>query len=251
MFKDHFSRHADAYAGHRPDYPAALFDYLATGAGAREVAWDVATGNGQAALALARHFAQVWATDASAEQIRAATPHQRVAYGVAPAETSGLESASVDLITVAQALHWLDLPRFYAEVLRVLRPGGVIAVWCYHLISVSPEVDRVLAHFYADTIGADWPPERRLVEDGYRSLEFPFAEIQDAPAFSIERLWSVEQVLNYVSTWSAVQRYQRRLGVDPVEAHLAPALRGTWGDRNRQRQVGWPILLRLGIHRPA
>jgi len=144
MFKDHFSRHADAYAGHRPDYPAALFDYLATGAGAREVAWDVATGNGQAALALARHFAQVWATDASAEQIRAATPHQRVAYGVAPAETSGLESASVDLITVAQALHWLDLPRFYAEVLRVLRPGGVIAVWCYHLMSVSPEVDRVL-----------------------------------------------------------------------------------------------------------
>jgi len=196
MFKDHFSRHAASYAGHRPDYPAALFDYLAARAGAHELVWDVATGNGQAAHGLVRHFARVSATDASAEQIREAMPHPRITYRVAPAEASGLEPASVDLITVAQALHWFDLPRFYTEARRVLRPGGLIAMWCYHLMSVSTEVDRVLEHFYADTIGPDWPPERRLVEDGYRSLEFPFAEIQDAPFFSIERIWSVEQVLN-------------------------------------------------------
>src|SRR5680860_1153745 len=111
------------------------------------------------------------------------------------------------------------------------------------------EVDRVLQEFYADTIGPDWPPERGLVEDGYQSLEFLFAEIQDALAFSIERIWDLEQVLNYVSTWSAVQRYRRRLGVDPVEVYLAPSLRGAWGDDNRQRRVRWPIYLRLGVHR--
>jgi len=247
MFKDHFSRYAAAYAGHRPDYPETLFDYLAAQANAREVAWDAATGNWQAAHGLAHHFARVWATDASAEQMGKAAPHPRVTYRVTPAEVSGLEPASVDLITVAQALHWFDLQRFYAEARRVLRAGGLIAVWCYNLMSVSPDIDRVLQVFCADTIGTDWPPERRLVEDGYRSLEFQFTEIHDTPAFSIERNWNVEQVLNYVSTWSAVQRYRQRLAVDPVEAHLSLALRDAWGDDNRQRQVHWPIFLRLGV----
>jgi ubiquinone/menaquinone biosynthesis C-methylase UbiE len=200
MFKDYFSSHAASYAEHRPDYPEALFTYLAEQAAAHQLAWDAATGSGQAAHGLARHFEHVWATDANVAQIRQALPHPRISYRVAPAEASGLGAASVDLLTVAQALHWFDLPRFYAEAHRVLRPGGVIAVWCYNLMSITPAVDRLLWRFYSETVGPDWPSARRLVEAGYRSVEFPFLEAQDVPEFSIERTWAMEEMLSYVHT---------------------------------------------------
>lgn len=243
-FSDHFSGHADAYARFRPGYPDSLFVWLAQQAPARERAWDCATGNGQAARALARHFEAVVATDASARQIENAGPDPRVRYRVAPAEASGLEDASVDLVTVAQALHWFDLPGFWAEARRVLRPGGVIAAWCYQLARITPEVDAVVDRLYRDIVGEYWPLGRRRVELGYGDLEFPFDEM-DVPPFEMSADWTLEHLVGYLGTWSAAQRYASARGRDPVD-EVRPDLAEAWGDAGQARRVSWPLDLRVG-----
>ncbi|HEX5727680.1 MAG TPA: class I SAM-dependent methyltransferase [Longimicrobiaceae bacterium] len=240
-FKDHFSGHADAYARYRPNYPPALFAWLAGEAPARRLAWDCATGNGQAAVALAEHFARVEATDASERQLLQAVRHPRVAYTVAPAERSGLEPASVDLVTVAQALHWFDLPAFYAEVARVLVPGGLLAVWGYGVFTAGAEVDAVVGHLYTDVVGPYWPPERAALDRGY-PVDLPFPRVA-APPFAMEQAWTADDVVGYLGTWSAVQRYRQTHGDDPV-AGVEPALRRAWGAG--PRPVRWPLFLHVG-----
>ena len=173
-FKDHFSKQSKFYADCRPTYPEPLFDYLATLVPATARVWDCATGNGQAAQALAGRFAEVIATDASANQIANARPVAGVEYRISAAENSGLSNNSVDLITVAQALHWFDFPAFFAEVERVLRPGGVLAVWGYELFQIDPAMDAVIGDLYSRTLRDYWPPERRLLERGYADIVFPY-----------------------------------------------------------------------------
>lgn len=243
-FKDHFSSASDRYAAYRPDYPAALFAWLAGLCAERELAWDCATGSGQAALGLVPHFHRVVATDASAEQIRHAAPHPLIDYRVAPAEASGLVDHSVDLVTVAQAAHWFDLPHFYAETARVLKPGGAIAVWGYGRMLPPGEMDALFQRFYAETVGPYWPPERALIDDAYHRLDFPFTEVAPA-AFSIEVEWTLPRLLDYLSTWSAVKRYQAAQGHDPLPALLAE-LRPLWGDPEAARALQWPLFLRAG-----
>ena len=170
--KDHFSGHAACYQQFRPNYPDALFTYLAALCPAHELAWDCATGNGQAAVALAPHFERVIATDASAQQIDQAGPHPNVEYLVAPADKAPINDGIVDLVTVAQALHWFDVKSFYAEVNRSLKSGGVLAVWCYQLHSINPEIDSIVTQLYSGIVGPYWPPERKIVEDGYKSLPY-------------------------------------------------------------------------------
>jgi SAM-dependent methyltransferase len=244
-FKDHFSVHSVDYAKHRPSYPRELFQYLASVAPARERAWDCATGNGQAARGLADFFSKVIATDASQSQVDNASAYPGVEYRVSTAEETTIKPASIDLVTVAQALHWLDLDRFYREVQRVLRPKGVLAVWCYNLLEISPEADRSLLTFYMDTIGEYWPPERHIVEDSYRSLCFPFAELKPPP-FHMEAIWSLPELLGYVGTWSATQRFIATRGVDPVPA-LGEELSAFWGSPERKKRVKWPLQVRAGI----
>jgi SAM-dependent methyltransferase len=245
-FKDHFSRLAADYASFRPRYPAALFDFLAQSCRQHGCAWDCACGNGQAAVDLAARFASVIATDASAAQIAAAPARANVSYRVAPAEASGLQGASVDLVTVAQALHWLELTAFYAEVERVLRPGGVLAVWTYGIVHIAGErADALLQQFYGVTVQPYWPSERKLVESGYRTLSFPFPEIT-APPFTMQEQWSLAQLLGYIRSWSASARYVERNGIDPtvmLEADLLP----TWGDPASFRSISWPLSLRVGV----
>jgi ubiquinone/menaquinone biosynthesis C-methylase UbiE len=244
-FHDHFSGVANRYADFRPRYPAELFDYLGTLAPHHATVWDCACGNGQASLGLATHFDDVIATDASAEQIASATPHAGIEFRVAPAEQSGLPDRSVALVTVAQAVHWFDFDRFYAEVKRVLIPGGVLAVWAYGIIVVEgEEVDRVAHHYYANTLGEYWPPERVLVEAGYRTIPFPFTEITP-PTFRMETSWTLEQLLGYFSTWSATNRYIKAKGHNPLEP-LAVELQRVWGDPASPRQIVWPLSLRVG-----
>lgn len=244
QFKDHFSRQAAAYARSRPDYPAALFAWLASTAPTRGRAWDAGCGSGQAARGLAAHFAQVVATEASAEQLRAAGAHARIEYRLEPAEHSSLADDSVDLVTVAQALHWFDLVRFYAEVRRVLRPGGMLAVWCYGLLQVDAAVDALIGYLYRDVLGPHWPPERRHIDAGYASLPFPFAE-RAAPPFAIHLEWTRAELLGYLGTWSAVQRYRTACGRDPLEP-FAAQLTSAWPERDAPRAVTWPIHMRVG-----
>ncbi len=242
--KDHFSGHADRYEASRPTYPEALFAYLSSLCPHRGLAWDCATGNGQAAVVLAPYFSTIIATDASQKQIDHARPRENVQYRVAPSDGAPLADASVDLVTVAQALHWFDLPRFYTEVRRVARPDGIIAVWCYQLHTVTAEVDSVVERYYADIVGADWPPERRLVEEGYTTLAFPFDEMAPPP-FQMVHRWDMNQVLGYLDSWSATQRYQKRTGADPLDL-IRGELASAWGDPEKARDVTWPLHLRVG-----
>jgi SAM-dependent methyltransferase len=244
-FKDYFSAQAAAYAAFRPHYPPALFEYLASLSDRRDVAWDCATGSGQAALGLAAHFARVIATDASAEQIAQAAAHHRVEYHVAAAECSALPAGAVDLVTAAQALHWFDVPAFYREVRRVLAPGGTLAVWCYGNPSLpEPALDRVLREFTEGTLGEYWPPERRLVLAGYRTIAFPFEEIA-VPAFTLEARATLSTFVGYLRTWSGTRRYVEARGADPIP-QVEAELRRHWGDPDRQLVVRWPLRMRAG-----
>lgn len=242
-FKDYFSRQAAEYAGYRPTYPAELFAWLASVSPARDVAWDVGTGSGQAAMGLAEHFARVEATDPSAAQLGHATPHERIHYRQARGESSGLADASVSVVTIAQALHWLDLPTFWGEVRRALRPRGVIAAWGYDVVRVSREVDEVVDHFYDTTLRDYWASERRLVDDHYRSVDFPFVELEP-PLFEMHATWSRERLLGYLRTWSAVRTYVEREGRDPV-ADVEPAIASAWPG-GEARPVRWVLFMRAG-----
>ncbi len=242
-FKDHFSGHSAAYHRFRPCYPQGLFRHLASLTDRHDVAWDCATGTGQAALGLAGHFQTVVATDASTAQVDHTTAHPAVYYAAMTAEHTGLATASVDLVTVAQALHWLDLELFYSEATRVLRRGGVIAVWCYGLLSVCPELDRVIRDLYASLLAPHWPPERRQVDEGYARLPFPFAPLP-TQSWYMTATWTCQELIGYLGTWSAVQRLQRKQGRDPVDS-VSKRLQRAWGTATR-REVRWPIALRVG-----
>lgn len=222
-----FASVAREYASFRPGYPPELFEWLARACESRGAAWDCGCGSGQASTALAEHFEVVHATDVSPEQIASAHAHPRVRYRVAPAESSGLEPASVDLVTVAQALHWFDLEAFYAEARRVAARGAVLAVWTYPRPEIADKnLDRVFVRFYSETVGPYWPAERRHVESHYRALAFPFEELPHPP-FGLQLRWSLEQLLGYVGSWSATARYRKEQGMDPVP-FLREALMPLW-----------------------
>jgi SAM-dependent methyltransferase len=241
---DHFTPVAGQYAIFRPSYPDELFDWLAGIAPQRAMAWDCGAGSGQATVALAARFKQVLGTDISAAQLASAPALANVEYRVTPAEASGLPDRSTDLVTVAQALHWFDLPKFYAEVRRVLKPQGVVAAWGYNRLLIDqPEVQRSVDRFYEETIGSYWPPERVHVENGYRDLPFPFACIA-APGFSLHKDWTREHLLGYLRSWSAVGRFKAANGYDPVDA-LAGEIAAHWPEEKMMR-VEWPLFMLAG-----
>lgn len=245
-FKDHFSVQAAEYVRARPRYPAALFAKLAQLAPGRALAWDAGTGNGQAALGLAHEFERVVATEPSAAQLQRALPHPRVDYFQSAERAPMLDDDSVDLVTVAQAAHWFDRPVFFMEARRVLRSQGLIALWVYQFCKVTPAIDEILHRFYHGPIWKYWPPERALVESGYREIEFPFLELA-FPRIAIEHDWTLDEFAGYLRTWSSVVRYQAVAGVDPVlavERELAPL----WGPETRH--VVWPLTGRIGLREP-
>jgi SAM-dependent methyltransferase len=244
-FKDHFSRQAADYAIFRPGYPQELFDYLGSIAPSRHLAWDCGTGNGQAAVRLVSVFDRVIATDASEKQIANALPHEHVEYRVAAAENSGIQSGMIDLIMVAQALHWFDLARFYAEARRALKPNGVVAASAYNLLHIEPSIDEVVNRYYNEVVGPFWPPERELVEH-FADLPFPFHEI-DPPKFQMTTQWDLDHLLGYLRTWSSTQRFIVAKGSDPLQ-QIADELRRPWGDSQQTRKVIWPLILRIGTN---
>jgi SAM-dependent methyltransferase len=244
-FKDHFSTQAAGYAAHRPIYPGALVDALADAAPARALALDCACGTGQLSVLLADRFEHVVATDASAAQIAHARPHARVVYSVAPAEQSNLPAASVDLVTVAQAAHWLELPALYAEVRRVARSGAILALITYGVLHIDDAaIDAVMQRFYGETLGPYWPPERRHVEDGYRTLLFPFPAVA-MPELAITQSWGLSDLIGYTETWSAARALETALGRAPILA-FQETLAATWGGPDTRRTIRWPLSLRAG-----
>jgi SAM-dependent methyltransferase len=243
-FKDHFSRQSAAYSRYRPGYPPALIDWIASQAPDRRLAVDCATGNGQAAVALAEHFDNVLALDGSLGQLRNAAPCPNVAYVGALAERLPLGDRSASLVAAAQAVHWFDFARFHAECRRVLVPGGVVAAWTYEKFQLDDAVDAVVEDFYERVMGAWWPPERRYVEEGYRTLPFPWREAE-TPAFELETWWDLEQVMGYLASWSSVQRYRDHHGRDPL-AGLRGPLELAWGGTG-PRRLRWPVHVRLGF----
>ncbi len=244
-FQDHFSDISSNYNLFRPRYPSALFEFLDSICSEKKLAWDCATGNGQAAFSLAQHFEMVIATDASEEQINQAEQHPRVTYQVATAENSKLPDHSVNLITVAQALHWFDMPAFYAEAKRILKPGGLLAVWTYDLLKLEiHELEPLIENFYHNVVGPYWPPQRKLVEDRYHTIDFPFEEME-VPKFKIESAMVLEELAGYLRTWSATQRYQKEHGVDPV-IDLEKDLARDWDEPEFPITVEWPITMRVG-----
>lgn len=208
------------------------------------MAWDAGCGSGQLSTLLAARFARVIATDPSAEQIAQARPHPGVEYRQSSAEVSGLEEASVDLAAAAQAAHWFDLPRYYDEVRRVGRPGGLIALLAYGVVHVEPALTNIVDRFYWQTLAGYWPSERRIVEEGYRSLPFPFPELT-TPAFVMTATWSLAELLGYVGTWSAVQALEQAGGRKAFEGFMR-ALTDAWGEPQERRAVRWDLALRLG-----
>ena len=242
-FKDHFSKQAADYARFRPGYPRELFDYLVSIAPSRRLAWDCGTGNGQAAAGLASVFDAVIATDASEKQITNAELHERVDYLVAPAEDSSIDFGTVDLIMVAQALHWFDLDRFYAEARRVLTSDGVLAASAYNLLHINPAIDEVVSRYYYEVVGPFWPQERKLVEQ-FDNLPFPFHEI-DPPKFEMTAQWNLDHLVGYLRTWSSTQRFMAAKGSDPL-IHIMGELRAAWGTPEQARNVIWPLTLRIG-----
>jgi SAM-dependent methyltransferase len=241
-FRDLFSEHASEYARFRPTYPPELFEQLAAECRSTHLAWDCATGNGQAAVPLANHFEQVIATDASEDQIAHAMTHSRVTYRVAPAESSALEAGSVDLICCAQAAHWLDLNRFYAEVRRVSAPGAVIALITYALPQIEKDIDGFVQAFTNRIVGPFWPPERRHIDSAYATLEFPFPELE-LPRFTMEATWTADEFLAYAGTWSATRAYIRLMEFDPRDL-IRPELVERWG--SERRKIVWPLTIRAG-----
>ncbi len=243
-FEDHFSRQSQTYVQYRPQYPEEIYGYLASLAPGKSLAWDCGTGNGQAALGLAKHFDKVFATDASAEQISRAYPHPTVDYHVEPAEHVSLNDSTVDLVTVSVAIHWFNFDEFYREVKRVLKPNGILAAWTYSLTEISPEIDALIQHYYHNILDGYWPERIRYLEERYRTIPFPFEEITP-PSFIMKVDWTLNQYAGFLNSWSATQRYKEQSGHHPLEI-IWDKLTAAWGNENEPRSIRWPLHFRIG-----
>ena len=243
-FRDHFSESSPEYAQFRPRYPKALFRFLAEQSKGTDCAWDCGTGSGQAAWELAGHFQTVLASDPSITQVQNAVARAGIRYFAATAEATPIRDRSLDLIVVAQALHWFDLQRFFSEANRVLKPGGVLATWCYGLMRIDSPVDRLIERYCYETVGPYWPVERQQVERGYRTIDFPFAEMA-VPELAMTAEWDLYAVVGYLGTWTATRRYREARGRDPLPI-LHAELQSLWGDSRFPRTIRWPLGFRVG-----
>lgn len=241
--KDNFSRQSNDYAKFRPHYPKELFDLLIPLVPEHQVAWDVATGNGQVANVLADYFEEVKATDISANQLKHAIQKTNIKYSVEPAEHSSFANSTFDLITVAQAIHWFHFDAFYREVRRTLKPNGIIAVIGYPLFTIDHVIDEIILHFYSETLHNCWDPERKYLDEMYATIPFPFPEIQ-TPPFKMEYKWSLDELTGFLNTWSAVQHYINRNEKNPVE-DVRKELESIWKE-DEKKEVSFPVILRVG-----
>lgn len=243
-FKDHFSRFAKTYAKGRLRYPPELFSYLSSLTKEHELAWDCGTGNGQAAIGLKEYYKKITATDPSAPQIENCTPDPKIMYLVEPAEHPSLSTGSADIVTVGVALHWFNFELFFPEVKRVLKKNGIIAAWAYFLPDISGKIDLILKQFTEGPLGDFWKPEIKFIHEGYKTIPFPFQEIE-APDFVIRKKMNLDHFMEHMHTWSAVQFYIKEKNADPVEL-IYKELSAAWGHSNEEKEITWKMPLRVG-----
>lgn len=241
--KDNFSSQSSQYAKFRPKYPQELYDFLLSYVSETKTAWDCATGNGQVATVLAKHFEQVYATDISEKQLANAPQISNIKYKIERAEHTDFRDNSFDLITVAQAIHWFKFDEFYAEVKRTLKPNGLFAVIGYGIMHITPQIDEVVHYLYQDILGDFWDVERRYIEDNYLNISFPFKEI-DSPKLEITAQWNFDQLIGYLETWSALQHYIKAKETNPM-AIVYNDLKQAWGNSNTH-EIHFPLLLKVG-----
>lgn len=240
--KDYFSTQANVYATFRPTYPETLYQFILQHLGKRHNAWDCGTGNGQVAAYLADHFENVYATDISQRQLDNAVRKSNIFYSLEGAEKTVIPDHSIDLITVGQAFHWFDRDAFYREVERVAQPEALLAVWGYSFLQIEPAIDKVIMNFYQNTVGPYWDDARRLVEEEYRSIAFPFEEIV-APKFFIKAEWTPAHLSGYLESWSATQKYMATIGSNPVVILMEEITR-IWHPETT-KEVRFPVFLKL------
>lgn len=240
---NHFADKAAEYQQFRPRYPDDLFQYLISLTSFQDCAWDVGTGNGQAAIALSASFNKIFATDLKQGQLNVAEKKQNIRYIACPAEKTPIKNQSVDLITVAQALHWFNLDKFYEEVHRVAKLNAILAVWCYTLPEITPEIDALIHDLYSNILGNEyWPKERHYIDEKYQTIPFPFKKI-NTPAFNIERSLNFFQLEGYLNTWSALQQYKsENQNKNPLD-FIRNDLRKIWGCPEKIYHTKTPIYL--------
>ncbi|MFZ0265659.1 MAG: methyltransferase domain-containing protein [Nitrososphaeraceae archaeon] len=246
-FIDNFSTQSKEYSFSRPTYPESLFEFLSTVTPKKNLAWDCATGNGQAAIGLSKYFKKVIASDASKNQIRHGFQRGNIDYKLFPAENAELNNDSVDIVTVAQGLHWFDFDKFYFNVKRVGKKDGIIAVWSYDMHKINPQIDKVTDRLDVDgeILGSYWDKETKYVKEKYKTIPFPFNEIS-VPAFKTMLYWNLHQLWDYMKTWSSVKRYCSENKRDPLDL-VRPELNTLWGDELDKKEVTWNINIRAGI----
>lgn len=241
---DRFSNQSDSYKKFRPLYPKALYDFLFSLSGSHETAWDCGTGNGQVATQLASRFEKVLASDISETQLAKAEKRHNIEYMKFRAEQPPFANESIDLITVGQAIHWFDIPLFFKEAKRVLKPGGVLAFWGYGLIRVNLEINKVIDHFYSEVVGAYWDFERQHIDSNYESIDFNWNEIETPQNLAIKAKWDIKQFEGYFNSWSAVQKYKEQHdGENPVKVLVDGVKRTRAGD---EMKVRFPIFIKVG-----
>lgn len=244
-FKDLFSRQSKIYSVARPSYPRELFDFIVEYGNERLKAWDCATGNGQCAISLAHYFDHVIATDASENQIKHASPNPKVIYHTATAESSGISDNSIDLVTVATALHWFNIPEFFEECKRVLRPNGLVAVWAYTDTKINDDIDPLVEKLGGEILKDYWAPEVKIIRDKYQTIDFPFREIK-TPVFESQLKWSLHDLKAYFESWSAFQKYLEIKKENPLDL-MKKEIEEAWGDPMHRKTITWPIYMRLGM----
>lgn len=246
-FIDNFSFHSKEYSFSRPTYPDLLFEFLSTITPQKNLAWDCATGNGQAAIGLSKYFKNVIASDASKNQIQHGFQRENIDYKIFPAENANLDNDSVDLVTVAQALHWFDFEKFYINVKRVGKKDGIIAVWSYDMHKINPQIDNISSQLNVDgeILGNYWAKETKYVKEKYKTIPFPFKEIS-VPAFKTTLYWNLLQLWNYMPTWSSVKKYYSENKQDPLDL-VKSELKSLWGDELNKKEVTWNINIRVGV----
>jgi ubiquinone/menaquinone biosynthesis C-methylase UbiE len=242
--KDNFSKVSNLYSQFRPSYPKQLFDFLIPQVSSHITAWDAGTGNGQLAVELSEYFEKVFATDLSEKQINNAVKKNNIIYKVERAEQTSFADSEFDLVTVAQAIHWFDFSKFYGEVNRTLKPGGIIAVIGYGLCKADAEVNKIIDFLYTDILDPYWDKERKYVDAHYSTIPFPFNEFS-APVFSSEYMWTREQLIGFLNSWSAVQHYKDRNDNENPVDKITGDLKNCWKD-TELKKISFPVFLRIG-----